>query len=42
MQCNKFIVEHQKAYLDRKVSAIKSAHEREKMTNNILDFMLVD
>lgn len=38
MQCNKFIVEHQKKYLDQKIGQIASAGERKKLVKDVLDF----
>lgn len=42
MQCNKFIIEHQKSYLDRKMAGIISVAEREKLSKNVLDFKTVN
>lgn len=41
MQCNKFIVEYQKKYLDQQVGAIASANQRNKLVKNVMEISTV-
>lgn len=41
MQCNKFIVEYQKKYLDQQVGAIVSANQRNKLVKNVMEISTV-
>lgn len=41
MQCNKFIVEYQKKYLDQQVGAISSANQRNKLVKNVMEISTV-
>lgn len=41
MQCNKFIVEYQKKYLDEHVGAIVSANQRNKLVKNVMEISTV-
>ncbi|XP_055912780.1 ribonuclease P/MRP protein subunit POP5 [Eupeodes corollae] len=40
MQCNKFIVRHQREFLDRMVGRIASAKERNDLIKSVLEFEL--
>lgn len=41
MQCNKFIVEHQKKYLDQFVGTIASANQRKQLVKNVMEISTV-
>ncbi|XP_055318002.1 uncharacterized protein LOC129576661 [Sitodiplosis mosellana] len=41
MQCNKFIVEYQKKYLDQQVGTIASANQRNKLVQNVMEISTV-
>lgn len=41
MQCNKFIVEFQKKYLDQQVGAIISANQRNQLVKNVMEIATV-
>lgn len=41
MQCNKFIVEFQKKYLDQQASTIASANQRNKLVKNVMEISTV-
>lgn len=38
MQCNKFIVKHQRDVLDKTIGTIESAKERSDFMKNIMEF----
>lgn len=42
MQCNKFIIEHQKKYLDREAGKIASADRRNKLTQTVMEISTVE
>lgn len=42
MQCNKFIVEYQKNYLDNRMANIASAGERKNLVKSVLNFKTVN
>lgn len=41
MQCNKFIVEYQKKFLDQQVGAIVSANQRNLLAKNVMEISTV-
>lgn len=41
MQCNKFIVEYQKKFLDQQVASIASANQRNKLVKNVMEITTV-
>lgn len=41
MQCNKFIVEYQKKFLDQQVGAIASANQRNMLVKNVMEIATV-
>lgn len=38
MQCNKFIVKHQRDVLDKTIGSIESAKERNDFLKNVMEF----
>lgn len=41
MQCNKFIVEYQKKFLDQQVGGIVSANQRNMLVKNVMEIATV-
>lgn len=41
IQCNKFIVEYQKKYLDQQVGSIASANQRNRLVKNVMEISTV-
>lgn len=42
MQCNKFIIEHQKKYLDQEAAKIVSTNQRNKLTRTVMEIATVE
>lgn len=42
MQCNKFIIEYQKKYLDRESGKIASANQRNRLTETVMEISTVE